>query len=307
MLNQKLIESFTIEGSQPGKHVLILGGIHGDEYEPMAAVRRLRKQILPEKLSGLVTLVPVVNQPAYERINRRGPDDLDLARTFPGSPEGSITQKIAHEVTLLIQATDYLIDLHTGGLYSNLAPFSGYTLHPDPAILETQRQMARAFNLPVVWGTSAHLDGRSLSAARDHGVPAIYAEWGGGSGCNPEAVEGYTTGCLSVLSELGMLDVPVEQKPILYHIEDDREESGHLQLQNHAPVEGFFEPAVELMDQVQVGDELGSICSVMGNEETSVIANQTGVILGLRTLPYVEKGEWLAVILETEQARANNE
>lgn len=301
MSDKKLVESLTIEGAQSGKHLLILGGIHGDEYEPMAAVRQLRTRISPEKLSGRVTLVPVVNQPAYERINRRGPDDLDLARTFPGSPDGSITQQIAHEVTQIIKSVDYMIDLHTGGLYSNLAPFSGYTLHPDSAILETQRQMARAFNLPVAWGTSAHLDGRSLSAARDLGVPAIYAEWGGGSGCDPEAVEGYATGCLSVMSELGMLNISVEQKPILYHIEDDRKDSGHLQLQNHATVSGFFEPSVQLMDQVQTGDVLGSICSVTGEEVTSVIASQTGVILGLRTLPYVEKDEWLAVILETEQ------
>ena len=301
MSDKKLVESLTIEGAQSGKHLLILGGIHGDEYEPMAAVRQLRTQISPEKLSGRVTLVPVVNQPAYERINRRGPDDLDLARTFPGSPDGSITQQIAHEVTQIIKSVDYMIDLHTGGLYSNLAPFSGYTLHPDSAILKTQRQMAHAFNLPVVWGTSAHLDGRSLSAARDLGVPAIYAEWGGGSGCDPEAVEGYATGCLSVMSELGMLNISVEQKPILHHIEDDRKDSGHLQLQNHATVSGFFEPSVQLMDQVQTGDVLGSICSVTGEEVTSVIASQTGVILGLRTLPYVEKDEWLAVILETKQ------
>ncbi|HAH45285.1 MAG TPA: succinylglutamate desuccinylase, partial [Planctomycetaceae bacterium] len=53
-----------------------------------------------------------------------------------------------------------------------------YTLHSNPEILDMQRRMALALNLPVVWGTSAHLNGRSLSAARDLGVPAIYAEWG---------------------------------------------------------------------------------------------------------------------------------
>lgn len=301
MSNNKHIESITIEGTRPGKHLLILGGVHGDEYEPMAAIRQLKSKIAADQLIGRVTLVPVVNQPAYERINRCGPDELDLARTFPGSPEGSLSQQIANEATQLIHSADYLIDLHTGGLISKLAPFTGYTLHSDPTILETQRRMARAFNLPVVWGTSAHLDGRSLSAARDQGVPAIYAEWGGGSGCDREAVEGYATGCLSVMSELGMLNLSVDQKPILHHIEDDRADSGHLQLQNHAPVAGFFEPAVQLMDQVHVGDTLGTICSVTGDTVTTVAASQTGIILGLRTLPYVEQDEWLAVILETEQ------
>lgn len=301
MPSKKLIETIIIEGTQPGQHLLILGGVHGDEYEPMAAIRLLKTQINPDQLSGKVTLVPVVNQPAYERLNRCGPDELDLARTFPGSPEGSISQQIAAEATQLIQSADYLIDLHTGGVISKLAPFSGYTLHSDPMVLETQRRMARAFNLPVIWGTSAHLEGRSLSAARDHGVPAIYAEWGGGSGSDPEAVAGYVAGCLSVMSELKLLDRDVEPKPILHHIEDDRQESGHLQLQNHAPVAGFFEPAVRLMDQVHGGDQLGTISSVTGDTVTPVTASQTGVVLGLRTLPYVKQDEWLAVILETER------
>lgn len=300
MSEQSLFQTVIIEGTQPGPHLLIFGGIHGDEYEPMAAVRKLITSIDPAKLFGKVTLVPVVNEPAYERTSRTGPDDLDLARTFPGSPQGSITEQIASQATQLIQSTDYLIDLHTGGVISNLAPFSGYTLHSDPEILDLQRRMALALNLPVVWGTSAHLNGRSLSAARDLGVPAIYAEWSGGSGCNQDAVTGYTSGCLSVMAELQMLEISIERKSPLYHIEDDRSESGHLQLHNNAPVSGFFEPNVKLMDLVQTGDPLGTITSVTGDQISTVSANQAGVILGLRTLPYVEQNDWLAVILETE-------
>lgn len=301
MSNLSLIKSVVITGQQPGPHLLILGGVHGDEYEPMAAIRRLITLIQPEELSGKVTLVPVVNQPACERSSRCGPDELDLARTFPGAPDGSISQQIAHQATQLIESADYLIDLHTGGLISDLAPFSGYCLHADQSILETQRTMARAFGLPVVWGTSAELQGRSLSAARDAGVPAIYAEWGGGSRCLPETVTGYANGCLSVMSALGMRETPVNTQPIQYHIEDDREQSGHLQLQNHAPVSGFFEPAVKLMQTVQAGDILGTICSPLGDEITTITASQTGVILGIRTLPYVKQDEWLAVILETDR------
>ena len=54
------------------------------------------------------------------------------------------------------------------------------------------------------------------------------------------------------------------------------------------------------MDQVHIGDQLGTISSVTGDTVTPVTASQTGVVLGLRTLPYVKQDEWLAVILETE-------
>ena len=93
-----------------------------------------------------------------------------------------------------------------------MLPLAGYTLHADEGVRERQRSMARAFNLPVVWGTSARLNGRSLSVARDVRVPAIYVENGGGGGCDPHRVEQNVQGCLNVARVLGMLDGP-RRKP----------------------------------------------------------------------------------------------
>jgi sialidase-1 len=54
---------------------------------------------------------------------------------------------------------------------------SGYVLHKSAEILEKQLEMARAFNLPIIWGTSATLEGQSLSVARDANVPALYSQY----------------------------------------------------------------------------------------------------------------------------------
>ncbi|MCH8241205.1 MAG: succinylglutamate desuccinylase/aspartoacylase family protein [Planctomycetes bacterium] len=35
------MKSKTVEGQTTGPHLLITGGVHGDEFEPMAAIRRL--------------------------------------------------------------------------------------------------------------------------------------------------------------------------------------------------------------------------------------------------------------------------
>jgi predicted deacylase len=44
-------------------------------------------------------MVPACNVPAFETITRSNPiDDLNLARTFPGSGDGSITERIAHVI-----------------------------------------------------------------------------------------------------------------------------------------------------------------------------------------------------------------
>src|SRR5947199_10536060 len=89
------LETERIVGQGEGLHILITGGVHGDEFEPMAAIRRLMRELRPEQLRGRVTLVPVVNEPAFRRGDRTADDGLDLARTCPGRPDGSVTEQIA--------------------------------------------------------------------------------------------------------------------------------------------------------------------------------------------------------------------
>jgi predicted deacylase len=84
-----------IRGTSDGPHLLITAGVHGDEFEGVAAVHRLMRRIDATELCGRVTLVPVVNESAFDRRSRCGADGLDLARSCPGKPDGSVTQQVA--------------------------------------------------------------------------------------------------------------------------------------------------------------------------------------------------------------------
>ncbi|HND56377.1 MAG TPA: succinylglutamate desuccinylase/aspartoacylase family protein, partial [Pirellulaceae bacterium] len=68
------LQQHQIVGEAPGPHFLITGGVHGDEFEPMVAARRLIDRIKPSKLRGRVTIVPVVNEPAFRRGQRAAED-----------------------------------------------------------------------------------------------------------------------------------------------------------------------------------------------------------------------------------------
>ena len=39
-------------GREPGKTVVVLGGVHGDEYEGMAATREVYRELDPEEMRG---------------------------------------------------------------------------------------------------------------------------------------------------------------------------------------------------------------------------------------------------------------
>lgn len=287
-----------ITGDSPGPRLLITGGVHGDEFEAMAAIRQLARQVDRQALRGSVTLVPVVNEAAFLRGQRTADDHLDLARTCPGRADGTVTERTAHALSELIQAADYYIDLHSGGTIMSVWPLAGYTLHPDPDMLAVQRRMARAFNLPVVWGTDPSLPGRSLSVARDARVPAIYAEYLGSGLCSDAGVAAYVQGCQNVMVELNMLDGTRPASQVRHAVEDRRESSGHMQVCHPAPQAGFFEPAVSLGDRIETGQLLGTVSDVLGDEVAEVRASFSGLVLALRTFSRVMSGDSLGVVLE---------
>lgn len=292
----------TFEGHLDGAHLLIIAGVHGDEFEGPAAILRLMGMIPADQMRGRVTLIPIVNEASFWRGQRTAEDDLNLARICPGKKDGSITQRVAHAISEMIRQADYLIDLHSGGLAMRVQPMTGYTMHPDSRVLDTQRQMAKAFNLPIVWGTSSKLDGRTLSIARDANVPAIYGEYQGGGECDPAGVEAYVEGCLNVMALLDMIDRPAAPSRIATTIEDNRPSSGHLQINCPSPMDGFFEAAVQLGDMVNTGDTIGIVSNTLGDKQRQIISTQTGQVLVLRTFNRVMKDDCLAVILESVDA-----
>jgi predicted deacylase len=294
-------------GPAAGSHLLVTAGVHGDEFEGVAAVRRLIRHfdggdLAPRLEKGTLTLVPVVNEAAFLRGTRTADDQLDLARVCPGRQDGTVTERAAHAVCELIRRADSYVDLHSGGMAFSVLPMTGYTLHPDRDLLGRQREMARAFNLPVVWGTSAALDGRSLSVARDAGVPAIYAEYHGSGLCDPRGVSAYFQGCLNVMRYLEMIDRDAPASRIELVVEDARPGSGHMQICNPSPISGFFEAAVTLGQRVDAGAVIGTVTDDAGTRSLEIRAAHAGIVLVLRTYPRVLAGESVGVILETDRA-----
>ncbi len=302
-----------------GPRLLITAGVHGDEYIPMLTVRELIRRFetdaaLRAALRGRVTLVPVVNESAFRLGRRCGEDGLDLARTCPGRADGGATERTAHALSALIREADFYADLHTGGTEYCVWPLAGYVLHRDAGILEKQRGMARAFGLPLVWGTSAELEGRSLSVARDANVPAIYVEYFGGAvesvapgagnwSAVPERAfleagkneHPMVAGCLNLMRHLGVL-AGAEEPHEPEVIEDHRPQSGHMQICHPAPLEGFFERAVSVGDWVEAGQPLGMVSSILGDQSVAIPAEHTGRVVTLRWHPRVNAGDSLGVV-----------
>jgi len=299
-----MLIQYTIDSGHPGPHVLITAGVHGDEPEPMLAALALARQ-LPARLdNGRVTVVPVVNPTAGEAGQRTGTDGLDLARVCPGQADGSATQRAAADVSTLIREADYYIDMHTGGYAFDIYPLAGYMRHPDAGIRQAQHQLATAFGLPLIWATSCLPNGRTLSVARDAGIPAIYVEYGGGSGFQQAVVTAYQNGCINVLKHLAMLDTPpVEQAEAPLFVDDDLPDGGFLQGKIPAPDAGIFVASVGIGQRVETGQLWGHIIDPVRGGQVPVFADGNGLVFLLRVQAAVKKGDALGGIMPVEAAQ----
>src|SRR3546814_524187 len=100
-----------------GLTALLTGGNHGDEYEGPIALFDLARTLRPEDVRGRVIIVPAMNYPAFRAGTRTSPIDRgNLNRSFPGRPDGTVTEKIADYFTRgLLPLADVVLDFHSGG------------------------------------------------------------------------------------------------------------------------------------------------------------------------------------------------
>lgn len=286
----------TAIGAQDGPTLLVLAGVHGDEFEGIAAIPQVQRLINPRELRGRLVMAPICNMPACEAVQRSSPiDGLNLARVFPGDAAGSITRQIAWWLTQkLLRQADFLIDLHTGGIAYELPTLIGY-VQDSGELGQASLAAAAAFGAPVMWGHPLPLPaGRSISAATSMGIPSLYTEARGGGGCDPDVVACFRDGVMNVMRRLGMITGAPSRRRLTHHLVGD----GNLNTVIHAPVDGFFQREVSLLEPVKRGRRLGTILDATGAELARVDADQDGVVIMLRGIPPVQAGDGIAHITQ---------
>ena len=113
------------------------------------------------------------------------------------------------------------------------------------------------------------------------GIPSLYTEAPGGGGCDPDVVACFRDGVMNVMKHLGMIDGEPNRRRMTHHLLGD----GNLDTVIDAPVNGFFQREVSLLEHVKRSQRLGTILDPTGAELASVEADQDGLIIMLRGLP----------------------
>lgn len=110
-----MLQSHTFKGDRPGKKLLVLGAVHGDETCGPAAINRVIAEFLggQRKLEqGQVTFIPVCNPEAYEKGVRYVAENLNRNLIERRNPKNN-EQLIANELIQHLRDCDALLDIHS--------------------------------------------------------------------------------------------------------------------------------------------------------------------------------------------------
>jgi len=134
-----------------GPTVILQAGNHGDEYEGPITLGELIRELDPGMVSGRIIFLPAINVPAVLAGRRTSPvDGLNLNRTFPGDPTGTITQQISAYVSDIVMPLGHAyVDLHSGGSSLNILPSAIIEPAPDAAHRKRNMEAVLAFDAPL--------------------------------------------------------------------------------------------------------------------------------------------------------------
>jgi predicted deacylase len=275
-----------VNGADDGKTLYVQAASDGDELNGVGVVKRVVPQLDPAELAGEILVVGITNFHAFQVAEHRNPvDDTKLNRAYPGNPNGSSSERIAHATFSAAEDADLILDLHQGStsrMINEVRVRCGrhHRLHDD------------CLELAKVFGCGHVLDqkgpeGQLARAGPDEGIPTIDPELGGSVGIDEESVEYGVRGVFNVLRYYGFLDGDVETEPQTRAKEFDRYGS---------PVGGLVEFQQDLGAHVEEGDTLFEVTDVFGTLKATVTADEDGVFWRARRLPQVATGEYVCSV-----------
>ncbi len=275
------------DSAKPGPRVVVFGGTHGDETEGVLAVNRLVAGDLALR-AGVVEVVPIVHEAAFFNDTRVSPlDGGNLARVFPGDPDGAPTARLAHALqTRVLAGADLLIDLHTSGQTYDIPFLAGYI--DDGRDREgIGARAAAAFGADFIWRHETRAPGRTISDVD----AAIYTEAPLPGPTDPAFVDRYHAGVLRVLAALGMIDaagVPAAPPRPARRIVSGGNVDADMQ---NASTAGLFIHRTRAGDKVARGQLLGEIIDIEGRVLEALHAPEDGWVVVLKRRPHVRPGD----------------
>jgi len=257
-----------VNGAHAGPTLCLTAATHGDELNGIEIIRRTMYDLNPEKLSGRVIGVPIVNLTGFQQGTRYLPDRRDLNRYFPGHPDGTLADRVAHSLFKnVISHCDMLVDIHTGSLKrTNLPQLRADMNNPEVA------EFTRGFDGMAVVHSSGS-SGMLRTAATEAGIKSVTMEAGESLRIQEHQIKAGVNSLNSLMEKHGMISrmfVWGDPEPVYYDSTWIRAEHG-----------GILFSDIDLGDKVSQGQVLGYVADPITNEQHPIRSSSDGRVIGM--------------------------
>lgn len=257
-----------VNGVNAGPTLCLTGTIHGDELNGIEIIRQTMYDLDPEKLSGSVVGIPIVNLPGFQQGSRYLPDRRDLNRHFPGRENGSLADRIAYSLfENVIRHCDMLVDIHTGSLKRTNLPQLRADMN-NPTVAE----FTRGFDQMAVVHSSGS-SGMLRTAAVNAGIRTVTMEAGESHRIQEHQIDAGVNSLTSLMEKQGMISrmfVWGDPQPVYYNSAWVRANHG-----------GILFSEVKLGTKVSEGQVLGYIADPITNAQYPIHSGSNGRIIGM--------------------------
>ncbi|MFB6079714.1 MAG: succinylglutamate desuccinylase/aspartoacylase family protein [Haloferacaceae archaeon] len=282
-----------VNGVDPGPTAFLSAAAHGDELNGIAVVRTVAHDWDLSTLAGTLVCLPVLNVPGFLAQQRYLPIyDRDLNRAFPGRKGSTSARRMAHRIfTNFVEPCDLGIDLHTSTRgRTNMLHARADMSRDDVA------RVARAFGSTVI------IDGEGPSGALRQeasaaGVPTITIEMGEAHRFQRPLIDEALEGVESVFAEFGLLAERAVRWPGWRTVIRNGDEKTWLR----ADAGGIVDMHYERGALVHEGDRICTITNPFKDDNVSVEAPFTGLLVGVLENPVVYPGNPLCHLVKLDE------
>lgn len=292
-----LMPVMAVVGETDGPTVFFNGAMHGDEILGSDVLRRVMRDLTPDKVAGTVIAVPVANPMGQATRTRRNimemyPGPHDMNRVFPGHIDGILTERIAAVLDSRFSAiADYVFDLHcasVGGAWQPYATVPPASYCTSPEAFENVQKLARSFATPLIL-SDYWVAGSLVEPVVKRGGAASLVEFGVANVIDKENQEFGIRGVQNVLRTFGVIEgdpLDIEQLDLgtLHRLRTSR--GGYMTL--HAPI----------TSDVTAGQLIATVENLAGDVLEEVYSPVAGRVCRTNTMGVVGSGDFVAFVGE---------
>lgn len=271
----------------PGKTLLVTAGLDGDEYAGIQAAYALIKHYAEKEFAGRLIVLPIVNMPGFLAETSKNPLDGKFPKyIFPGSADGTATERLMHAVAQYAYDADLWLDLHSGAITETTRPLLWTYTTGNTSIDECTRAFYSTSQASTVIQEPTFRGGMA-EVLKKHDTAYVLAESGGRGEQTQTDIDRHYLWAEAAMQSLGM----IAHAPASFA---DQTVYTHVEYVS-APHDGIFH-AGPAQPHVKKGDVLGTYGTFDALATRELLAPIEGIVLYRKETMAMRKDDTLVAI-----------